>query len=589
MDLDGHIRLTDFGLSKVGMEPYQMTDSFCGSPEYMAPEVVLGNGYNYAVDFYTLGALLHEFMIGYPPYYDENPEIILKNIKTKELKISLKLSKLMRIFLYSLLNKQPKQRTQKFEEIKTFKLFENYDWETIELKKSHGPIHISLYSSNINDEFLNLTYRDNETKKFRRKFDSFNYICPGSHAELVQFRSKEFSQEEHSINTILPKGLAITQSHDNLSSAKKIFQSMEILNSLKRATNRSIERKVPPQIVENRNLDSGFFAELKKRLETSTSSISENYSENKSLIKSFTKTEHQESNTRKLFMSLLEQASPINNIQPKIIEEDELFEQEFQDSKVMKKPSKLSSPCRKLGPNPSEGNFPKGNITESEFSYFMSKLKVEKPNFQKLIGNFQGNIQKLQTLKEKLNSRGTEKKEKSNHKATNNSDHFNSTVRNLTESSVYEKSEFNPKEKPLKTAKIQTIRSTFTNQNNFSGVKVKSETREPIINALKNSKSSGNILKGSTLSSSEIRKSLEFIARRKSPVSHPAKTDSGIKSFFESFSNAKRGSLDRQATYSKPKSLKSNSSENTLKPKTFHDVLRNSQSIATKLKSKAFY
>ncbi|CAM6000648.1 unnamed protein product [Sphagnum balticum] len=49
------------------------TTSYCGSVEYMAPEVKEGLGYNYSVDFYTLGALLYEMVTGTPPYYNDQP------------------------------------------------------------------------------------------------------------------------------------------------------------------------------------------------------------------------------------------------------------------------------------------------------------------------------------------------------------------------------------------------------------------------------------------------------------------------------------------------------------------------------------
>lgn len=80
LDVNGHIVLTDFGLSKIGMEKNEVTNSFCGSPEYMPPEILKRVGYNYSVDFYTIGAILYELVTGLPPYYSETTEDILINI-----------------------------------------------------------------------------------------------------------------------------------------------------------------------------------------------------------------------------------------------------------------------------------------------------------------------------------------------------------------------------------------------------------------------------------------------------------------------------------------------------------------------------
>jgi len=80
MDVDGHIKLTDFGLCKIGLEKEEITNSYCGTPKYMAPEVVTRNGHSYGVDFYTLGALLHELVCGLPPFYSRDPEEMMANI-----------------------------------------------------------------------------------------------------------------------------------------------------------------------------------------------------------------------------------------------------------------------------------------------------------------------------------------------------------------------------------------------------------------------------------------------------------------------------------------------------------------------------
>lgn len=67
---DGHIVLTDFGLAKVFKMQDQrdmglpMTSTFCGTPEYLAPEILLGEHYSYAVDYWSLGTLIYEMLVG---------------------------------------------------------------------------------------------------------------------------------------------------------------------------------------------------------------------------------------------------------------------------------------------------------------------------------------------------------------------------------------------------------------------------------------------------------------------------------------------------------------------------------------------
>lgn len=119
LDMDGHVRLTDFGLAKIGMQREELTDSFCGSPEYMAPEVLTREGYNYSVDFYTLGAFLFELVTGLPPFYSNNTETILKNIQTEELIVPDYVNPYLTELLYALLDKRPSKRINSFEKIKS--------------------------------------------------------------------------------------------------------------------------------------------------------------------------------------------------------------------------------------------------------------------------------------------------------------------------------------------------------------------------------------------------------------------------------------------------------------------------------------
>lgn len=71
-DADGNALLTDFGLSKEGIVTNAMTKSFCGSPAYLAPEMIKRAGHGKSVDWYLLGVLLYEMLVGIPPYYANN-------------------------------------------------------------------------------------------------------------------------------------------------------------------------------------------------------------------------------------------------------------------------------------------------------------------------------------------------------------------------------------------------------------------------------------------------------------------------------------------------------------------------------------
>ena len=70
VDIHGHLCIADFGLSKSRFREDDITNSNCGSPDYMAPEVMESKSYNFSSDFYSIGAILYEFITGLPPYYE---------------------------------------------------------------------------------------------------------------------------------------------------------------------------------------------------------------------------------------------------------------------------------------------------------------------------------------------------------------------------------------------------------------------------------------------------------------------------------------------------------------------------------------
>ena len=85
LDSNGHMALTDFGLCKEQTNPDERAETFCGTAEYLAPEVLKGEGYGKAVDWWSLGILLYEMISGLPPFFSENVQLMYRKILYSEL------------------------------------------------------------------------------------------------------------------------------------------------------------------------------------------------------------------------------------------------------------------------------------------------------------------------------------------------------------------------------------------------------------------------------------------------------------------------------------------------------------------------
>ncbi len=93
IDNNGHAKLTDFGLSKEGvLDHAQGAGSFCGSVAYLAPEMLKRTGHGKAVDWYLLGVVFYEMLVGMPPYYTNNREELFHNIENAPLRVPSSLS-----------------------------------------------------------------------------------------------------------------------------------------------------------------------------------------------------------------------------------------------------------------------------------------------------------------------------------------------------------------------------------------------------------------------------------------------------------------------------------------------------------------
>jgi RAC serine/threonine-protein kinase len=111
LDETGNIKLTDFGLSKQGIRGSSSgAHSLCGTPEYIAPEILNGQGHGRAVDWWSLGALLYEMLTGLPPFYCQDRDRLFEKIRKSELNYPKMLSPPAVGVLKGLLTKDPTRR-----------------------------------------------------------------------------------------------------------------------------------------------------------------------------------------------------------------------------------------------------------------------------------------------------------------------------------------------------------------------------------------------------------------------------------------------------------------------------------------------
>ncbi|PSR70509.1 hypothetical protein PHLCEN_2v13660 [Hermanssonia centrifuga] len=149
LDYTGHIALCDFGLCKLNMKDSDTTNTFCGTPEYLAPEILSGQGYNKTIDWWTLGVLLYEMLSGLPPFYDENTDQMYQKILQNPLVFGDEIGSQARSILTGLLTRDPTQRlgVNGADEIKKHPFFaKNIDFDKLLAKKIQPPFKPSVAS-----------------------------------------------------------------------------------------------------------------------------------------------------------------------------------------------------------------------------------------------------------------------------------------------------------------------------------------------------------------------------------------------------------------------------------------------------------
>lgn len=185
---DGHIKLTDFGLSKEIQEDFYNSNSFCGSHAYLAPEMLANRPHGKSIDWYGIGVVLYEFLVGVPPYFTNDPDRLYENIKSGYLKIPSKLSKECGHLISKLLIRNPLDRfgaREGFKEIKQHVWFKDVNWDEVYNKKIY---HFKYKPKQLKNKEEKIVMEDLQVK------ESEKYKLQYKNKEIVRVEDWEFFQ-----------------------------------------------------------------------------------------------------------------------------------------------------------------------------------------------------------------------------------------------------------------------------------------------------------------------------------------------------------------------------------------------------------
>uniref|UniRef100_A0A3B4A0L7 Uncharacterized protein n=1 Tax=Periophthalmus magnuspinnatus TaxID=409849 RepID=A0A3B4A0L7_9GOBI len=192
---DGYVKIADFGLCKEGMGFGDRTSTFCGTPEFLAPEVLTDTSYTRAVDWWGLGVLIYEMLVGESPFPGDDEEEVFDSIVNDEVRYPRFLSTEAIGIMRRLLRRNPERRLgsgeKDAEEVKKQPFFRNMDWDALLHKKVPPPFVPTIGGkedvSNFDEEFTTeaptltpprepraLSRRDQESF---REFDYVSDLC----------------------------------------------------------------------------------------------------------------------------------------------------------------------------------------------------------------------------------------------------------------------------------------------------------------------------------------------------------------------------------------------------------------------------
>ncbi|XP_075569629.1 protein kinase C delta type isoform X2 [Pelecanus crispus] len=188
LDKEGHIKIADFGMCKENVVGENKASTFCGTPDYIAPEILQGLRYTFSVDWWSFGVLLYEMLIGQSPFHGDDEDELFESIRVDTPHYPRWITKESKDILEKLFERDPTRRLGVTGHIRDHPFFKTINWMALEKREVDPPFRPKVKSAsdynNFDREFLSekpkLSYSDKNLIESmdQSAFDGFSFINP---------------------------------------------------------------------------------------------------------------------------------------------------------------------------------------------------------------------------------------------------------------------------------------------------------------------------------------------------------------------------------------------------------------------------
>ncbi|KAK7119549.1 hypothetical protein R3I94_021394 [Phoxinus phoxinus] len=188
LDKDGHIKIADFGMCKENIIGENRATTFCGTPDYIAPEILLGQKYSFSVDWWSFGVLLYEMLIGQSPFQGDDEDELFESIRMDVPHFPRWITKEAKDLMEKLFERDPTRRLGVVGNIRGHAFFKTINWPALEKREVSPPFKPKVKSandcSNFDREFLSEKPRLSQCDKNlldsmdQSVFKGFSFINP---------------------------------------------------------------------------------------------------------------------------------------------------------------------------------------------------------------------------------------------------------------------------------------------------------------------------------------------------------------------------------------------------------------------------